>query len=187
MSERGWLDTETKALLDKGAPVARTGTDVGEYSLVLLAVGEEIERLVRAAMRVRHCAEGEAVDRLRKRLPLVVASGLSYEDALLGQFEFICCDAKAVFVHDEVAQGGSATYLDRLYERLLESEEFALATVEVQAVPEDEEGLRYLDQFLGMRRPSLPLRASVPKKKARIMQHWATKIGASVTEITARR
>ena len=185
MSEQGWLDTKTKALLHNGEPVARTGVDVGEYSLVLLAVGEEMGRLVRAAMRVRNCAEVEAVDVLRKRLPLVVANGLSFEDALLAQFEFICCDAKTVFVRDDIARSGSPTYLDRLYERLRQSEEFATVTVEVQIVPEGDEGLRYLDQFLGMRTPSLPLRVSVPRKKARIMTHWATKIGACVSVRTA--
>jgi len=187
VGDQGWLDRETKALLHKGVPVARTGVDVGEYSLVLLAVGEYTGRLVRAAIRVRRCPEGEATDVLRKRLPLVIASGLSFEDALLGQFEFICCDAKAVFVHDEVAHRGSATYLDRLYDRLLQSEEFASVLVEVQAVPDGAEGLRYLEQFLGMRTPLLPLRARVPRKKARIMRHWATRIGASVAEITAGR
>lgn len=187
MSEKGWLDTETKSLLHKGGPHVETSVEIGEYSLVLLQVGEEMGRLVRAATRVRHCRLDEAVETLRKPLPLTVASGLSFEDALLGQFEFICCDATTVFVRDEVAHAGSHAYLSQLYERLRRSEEFVRVTVEVDRVPEGDESLRYLDQFLGMRTPSLPVRVSVPLKKARIMTHWGSKIGAAVAVLKEHR
>jgi len=186
VNEKSWLDTETKALLQGGGPNAGTGVAAGEYSLVLLRAGEEMGRLVRAAMRVLHCAEPEAVGTLRRRLPLIIASGLSFDDALLGQFEFICCDATTVFLRDEVAHQGRRSYLEQLYDRLRQSEEFAPVTVMVRRVPEGDEGPRYLDQFLGMRAPLLPLRVSVPRKKARIMMHWGNRIGAAVGVVKTR-
>jgi hypothetical protein len=49
----------------------------------------------------------------------------------------------------------------------------------VHSVPDDERGTRFLDQFFG-KALQLPATRFVAHKKARIMRHWASKLGAVV-------
>ena len=155
-----------------------------DYSLVLLKKGRDEGRTVRAVRRVNDISETDAGSLLGLRLPLTVAPDLSYHDALLGQFEFVCCDAIAVFLASEVAAGAERSYLTGLFAKLRRSDEFRNVTLRLERVPDNEEGGRFLDQFLGLvgaeaRIRSFPVDLPVLYKKARIMTHWADRIGAT--------
>ncbi len=180
-----WLDTETKAFLHAGGPPLATGIDVGEFSVVLMDViyltyeGDR-ERLIRAATRVRGGPERDVIALLKTRTPQVIASGLSFDDALHGQLEFVCCDTTAVIVRDDVAQDRDPSYLHLLYTQVMRSEEFQPVDVAVSSVPETEHGRRFWNQFFGVCTPMQPYRAQISSKKARILAHWAAKIDAYV-------
>lgn len=118
---------------------------------------------------------------------MLIASGLSLEDALLGQFELACCDSVSAFLRDEVAREADARYLDGVYSSVLHSPEFEEVRVEVVAIPGTDEGSRFVDQFLGPSASRVPLSDGEPRlvlnptrKKARIMAYWAEKVGARV-------
>lgn len=68
---------------------------------------------------------------------------------------------------------------------MLESPEFKETRINVFDVPATEPGERFVDQFLGLALPGQERQVSrfsvwVPFKKARIMKHWATRVGAKV-------
>jgi hypothetical protein len=168
-----WLDTQTKAEL-QGSPPRKTAppTEAG-FSVVLLSRGDSAQRVDRVLRQVVSDPR-----KPRKECPFVVRSGLSETDALEMQFEFICVDSVAVFVDDQVVDNASQKYLEDLYETLLQSSEFQLMRVHVSSIPPNENGTRLLEQFFGKRQ--LPINQVVARKKARILEHWATKIGAEV-------
>jgi hypothetical protein len=180
MRRRDWLDRKTRALLEGTPPPERVATSTGEYSLLLIELGEGVDRLLRAVERVRHAGKEDAVRMLGEPLPLVIGSGLTLADAMLGQFELVCCDATAIFLRDEVACKGAPGYLRGVLSKLKLSPEFTRRSVQVRSVPAGEDGRRFLDQFLGSAARDPPLRVEVPGKKARIMLHWAARIGAEV-------
>ena len=156
-------------------------SEPGGFSLILLDVGEEeVARIVRATLRVRRCDADEAISVLRAPLPLRIATGLSHDDAQEGQYEFVSCDCVAVFVRDEIVDDGGAAYLKTLFETVRGSPEFVRVVVEIESVPDTPQGERYLDQFFGSGELSLPARVSVCEKKARLIEIFGEKIGASV-------
>ncbi len=176
-----WLDTETKALLQRAPPEKLAPPDIGIFTLVLLAFQREsLERLVAAVERVQNAARGEAIKVLALPLPTPIKRGLSYEDALLGQFDLIACDAVSVFLADEIVSDAPKSYLTELYSDVRKSLEFELVSVRIESVPFDAKGRDFLDRFIGVTAPQLPLELTAMKKKARIMEHWATKIGGRV-------
>lgn len=169
-----WLDTQTKAQLAADPPDKLAPPIVSGFSLVLLQRGPDRLRVERILTRlVVNLAS------ISTECPCVVRRGLSLADALLGQFEFICADSISIFVGDEVAQNAPPTYLNDLFGRLRKSPEFQLVTVCVRSVPDDDRGIRFLEQFFG-HALKLPATQVVAYKKARIMQHWASKLGAVV-------
>ena len=178
-----WLDTETKELLQHVPPERLAPPEPKSFALVALNTGADRPRLVRAVQRIRRCTQHEAERILDLPLPRTVATGLSYEDASIGQFELVCCDCVSVLLHDEIAQGGDPDYLRQLYAQVRQSSEFEEVGVEIRSVPSTPEGERFLEQFLGRsgaHRPAFPLRERMMRKKARIMLHWARKTGADV-------
>ncbi|MBN1591235.1 MAG: hypothetical protein JW888_17110 [Pirellulales bacterium] len=139
--------------------------------------------MVRAIRRVNGCPDSVARELLARRSPVVVNPDLSYHDALLGQFEFICCDAITVIIPTEVVTDDERSYLDELYAMLRRSDEFEEVTLRVDGVPRSEDGIRFLDQFLGIVEPEIgrfPMDLRMLYKKARIMTHWGNRIGAQV-------
>ncbi len=89
-----WLDTETKALLQKSPPKKLAPPDTAMFSLVLLSIyRHDIEREIRAIRRILQTSNVEARHLLGKPLPVRITEGLTHSDALLGQFELISCDS----------------------------------------------------------------------------------------------
>ena len=67
----------------------------------------------------------------------------------------------------------------------MESPEFKPTRIEVLDVPATDSGEKFVDQFLGIPLPGQTRRVSrfsvwVPYKKARIMKHWAARVGAQL-------
>ena len=185
-----WLDTETKAILQRDNQPPLAPATVPEFALVLGASGVDRERLIRAVCRINDCDRSTTIELLRQPLPLVINSDLTEEDATLGQFELVCCAAVSAIVRSEVAVDGGRDYLSQLLANVSCSFEFRPVTLRIDDVPMSEAGQRFLDQFLGMdlarlRELGFPRRFTMPAKKARIMKHWAARIGAQVGNNTA--
>lgn len=150
------------------------------YSLVLLDVGDEVSRIVRATMRVRRCDADEAIAVLRAPLPIRISAGLTPDAAREGQWEFVSCDCIAIFVRDEIIDEGGADYLRGLFDAVRRSPEFAQVRIEIESVPESVQTERFIDQFLGAAWREFPLRVEVREKKARLMEAFAGEIGIVV-------
>lgn len=176
-----WLDTETKALLQRSPPEKFAPPDTAIFALVLLAFQREsLERLVAVVERVQKAARDEARKVLTLPLPTPIKRGLSHEDALLGQFELIACDAVSVFLANEIVSYAPKSYLTQLYADVRRSLEFELVSLRIESIPADAKGRDFMDRFIGAAAPRLPLELKAMRKKARIMEHWATKIGGQV-------
>lgn len=176
-----WLDTETKAFLQKSPPDKLAPSDTVGFTLVLLsAAGDDNARVLRAVDRVLHDSQDAARRLLRRPLPLSVKAGLSYADALLGQFELISCDAVSVLLNDDVFNEALTSYLDQLYAELLESYEFEVVSLRIESIPSTDRGRDFIDQFVGNDDAWRAQVFKLPRKKARIMEHWAKKIGGRV-------
>jgi len=182
-----WLDTQTKELLQDVPPTKLAPAGTAGFSLAMLDDGKDPARTARAVARIAEQIGRPLLPWRKPPFPIVIVSGLTIEEALFGQFELISCDAISVFLRDEVVAKGLDDYLRNLYVDLRHSHEFEAVTVRLRSVPDNEDGDRFLDQFLGIDRKDLttgstaiPLRTKVARKKARIMLHWAVKTGAVV-------
>lgn len=177
-----WLDTETKALLQKLPPEKLSPSDTASFTLVLLSIyGRDNARVLRAITKIPGHPQNAAHGVLARALPLAVKSGVSHGDALLGQFELISADAISVFVKDEVVETASQEYLRQLYAQLLQSSEFELVSLRIESIPGTDLGQHFVEQFLGNDNSWRSQVLRVARKKARIMAHWAQEIGGRVT------
>ena len=183
--EDGWLDLQTLEMLHHEPPPRIAPPTLPDYSVVMLEVGGDRERMVRAVRRTNNCSDSEARALLARRLPLVVNLDLSYHDAGLGPFELVCCDAISVIMPSEVVANAEPTYLKDLYARLRQSDEFQKVTLRLESLPWGEDAIRFLGQFLGLaeveaKAQQFPVDLRMFHKKARIMAHWGDRIGAEV-------
>lgn len=177
-----WLDTETKALLQKSPPDKLAPPDTVGFTLVMLSIGgTDNARVVRATARILGDSHDAARRLLMRALPLPVKAGISFADASLGQFELISSDAVSVILNDKVFNGASQDYLKELYAQLLQSSEFEVVSLRVESIPCTDRGDEFIDQFLGDDDSWRSRALKLPRKKARIMEHWASKIGGLVT------
>jgi hypothetical protein len=185
-----WLDTETKALLQQVPPEKLAPPDTGKFTLVILDRKREANwrRVAQVLMQIPGISPMKAI-LLSTCMLKPIVSGLSLPEALLWQFELICCDAISVFVRDEIASSPDREhYLPQLRGQLLGSPEFSSVQVTVSAIPDNETGKRFVAQFLHGREGMLyrlrgvryTFSGDMIRKKARIMAHWADKIGATV-------
>jgi len=179
-----WLDAETKAILQSVPPEECVALGVSGFTLVLLERGFQVDRLVRAFQRIHLDPERAVNSLLFAPCPTVVRSGLTLDQAIVGQFELVCCDCVSVFLRDEIAAEGTAEYLRSLYSRLRASPEFQPVFLAITLVPDTDAGRRFCDQFLSsalekrVRYGSEGIvRDRVFRKKARIMAHWASEMG----------
>lgn len=176
-----WLDTETKAILQKEDEPKPVLIKAAEFALVLIRKGTDDERLVRAIRRINECSEEEAIALSRLPTPVTINAGLTEAEALIGQFELICCDAAAAFVRSEVIlEQDQQGYLRDLFQKVSKSREFRPTEIEIVEVPATEAGEWFVDQFLGRAMSQESFSCFVPYKKARIMKHWAPRVGAQV-------
>ncbi len=176
-----WLDTETKSILQKEHDPKLAPSKAVEFGLVLLRKGVDQERLVRAVRRINESTEAEAAELVHSPVPVTINPGLTEGEALFGQFELICCDAISAFVRSEVLfEQHQHKYLQDVFQRVLESPEFRPTRVKVLDVPATESGQKFLDQFVGLATLGRAKSVWVPFKKARIMKHWAARVGARV-------
>ena len=142
-----------------------------------------VSGLARALARTLRISRADACIRLRCSLPTPVTTGLSYGDAVLGQFELIACDAISVIIGDDVLRRASQQYLDDLYGQLLNSPEFDKVPLRIETIPRTDQGDDFIDQFLSDEDDGIwrSQELIVLRKKARIMEHWARRIGGQVT------
>jgi hypothetical protein len=180
-----WLDTETKALLQRASPDKLAPADTTTFALVLLAYAVHDQSLLTMAVRqIADVSEDRARRLLSGRLPVCVKNGLSYTDAQIGQFELICRDAVSVIIADEVVAEAPADYLADLYAKLRKIDEFELVIARIDFLPNSPSGQEFCNRFLGGRKPPPSLPIELMRKKARIMQHWATRIGGRMTLVS---
>jgi hypothetical protein len=177
-----WLDTQTQELLHGAPPPRDAPSKSAEYALILLQKGCDEPRMVRAVTRISDIDPAAAAELISRTPPTVIHRDLRYEDAVLGQFELICCDAPSAVLNAEVLDHGGEAYLEHLFLRILQSTEFKRCQVVIHHIPKTEAGERFADQFLGydaaeLREIVLPLHLETPFKKARIMKHWAGRVG----------
>jgi hypothetical protein len=177
-----WLDTETKALLQRSPPGKLAPADAATFALILLAYAVHDQNLlVRALQQIAETSEGRARRLLGGRLPACVKNSLSYTDAQIGQFELICRDAVSVIIADEVVANAPADYLADLYAKLRKIDEFELVIARIDSLPDSPSGHEFCNRFLSGRKPPPSFPVELMRKKARIMQHWATRIGGRMT------
>jgi len=177
-----WLDTQTKELLQKARNEKPAPSKTAEFALVLLRKGLDHQRLVDSLREIRKCSDSEAVRLAARPAPFTIHPDLTEEEALWGQFELICCDAVSIYLRSEVIEQNDSSYLLPLFKKILESSEFKPATVTITQVPATESGEKFLEQFAGdsaLKRP-FPVTFTVAFKKARIMEHWASRVGAQL-------
>ena len=178
-----WLDPQTKEILEPIPPTKRTGISLCDYCLSIIRISADYSFIERALKRIGADSSVSRIKRLLDVYPgVTVKTGLSYEGALMGQFELICADTHSVFLDSEVSSYSDPEYLRELIFRLSRSTEFAPATVELLELPRSNQGLRFEEQFFSPRnRPlNLPWTGRVARKKARVMEHWATKFSIPI-------
>ena len=180
-----WLDTETKAALQQMPPQKLAPATTETFSVVVLscdAYGDHT-RQVRAFDRVLRTSLVDAEFQTRRKPPFVVKRELTVADAMLAQFELVCCDVVSVFIADAVLSRADPSYLAELYGSLIHADEFDKVSIRLVSVPEHPEARAFVQQFIGSHAPALPYEMPAMRKKARIMIHWAKKIGAEVTPL----
>jgi len=179
-----WLDTQTREILQKVNDTKLAPPKAADFALVLVREGSDHRRLVRAISRINECDEATASELAVRPNPVTINFDLTEENALWGQFELVCCDAISVFFRSEVLEQMDRAYLQSLYDQTSKSSEFHPTTVEIKEIPTTESGQKFVDQFLGRFDPAsagvFPKSVTVPFKKARLMQHWATRVGAKI-------
>jgi hypothetical protein len=175
-----WLDTQTKELLQKVNGEKLAPPKTAEFALILLRKGQDHQRLRDVIIQINECGESEAVALVSQEIPVTINPDLTEEEALWGQFELICCDAISIFLRSEVMEHNDRSYLEPLFKKVLDSSEFKPARVNILEVPQTESGQKFVEQFMGVipAKQVFPMKLTVPFKKARIMEHWAGRVGA---------
>lgn len=177
-----WLDTLTKAALEESPPQKLAPATTQTFSIVVLDLSFRPvwSRHVQGYHRVLGTSLDKASQALRRPIPLILKRHLSLADAMLAQFELICCDVISAFVSDAVISNADPGYLRNLWHSLSTGEEFEKQWAIIESVPENKAGSEFLNQFVGAENPSFPIEIIAMRKKARSMQLWARNIGAEV-------
>lgn len=177
-----WLDTETKELLQRVHDDKLAPPKTAEFALVLLRKGPDQQRLVDAIVEINKCSEADAAVLASRATPVTINPDLKEAEALWGQFELVCCDAVSIFLRSEVVEQNDRAYLWPLFKKVSESSEFRATIVSIIRVPATESGEKFLEQFVGAAALNrvFPMTLTLPFKKARIMEHWASRVGAQM-------
>ncbi len=181
---RDWLDTETKACLQQSPPSKLAPSTTGTFSLVVLRRDPLTDRRKQAF--AFECVLGRPLGDAKRLttapLPFVLKRGLTLADAMLKQAQLVCCDIVSVFLADEVTLSAEPKYLADLYRDLLDSDEFAIVTVSVTAIPPGVAGDAFVQYFIAETSPPLPHRMRATRKKVRFMRYCAQELGGMVLE-----
>jgi len=165
-----WLDTETKGILSGTPPTKLAPADTRAFTLIALSYRLPIDPRTRRAIRRIVGDEEIELKRCIGTMPRVIKSRLTHADALLGQFELICCNGVSVFLSDEVVRNAGQEYVDELFGALLSSPEFQSTRIRLSKIPDNERAEAFLDQFLDVAPAEYPADFDMPFKKARIMK-----------------
>jgi hypothetical protein len=103
---------------------------------------------------------------------------------MIAQFELICSDAVSVLIADEVVAEAPVGYMAEHYTKLRKSDEFKLVDFRIDSVPDNPSGQQFYDRSLSGRKPISSSIIKLMRKKARIMQHWAIKIGCRISIVS---
>jgi hypothetical protein len=181
-----WLDTETQAALQKLPPEKLAPATIDTFAVVVLSLGLPNDRVrqFRAFDRVLLTSLQDAERQMTRTPPFVVKRELSLSDALLAQFELVCSDVVSIFLSDDVVANAEPEYLASLYRGVAHADEFQTLSIRISSIPDNDEGRAFAEQFIGPTVPELPIEIIAMRKKARIMTHWANKIGAIVLPAT---
>jgi len=155
------------------------------FAVVVLSLGAVANHAwrVSAMHKVLGTSRRAAVLQLNRTTPFVLKRKLDLSDAMLAQFELACADMISIFLSDHVVTNGKPEYLATLYRDMLRADEFQVFTVRVNSIPDGDTGRSFVDQFIGPSVRGLPCEFTAMRKKARIMTHWAKRIGAVVETI----
>lgn len=172
---RDWLDTETKAILYPDRPDKLIASATDSFSLLLLHKGKDEGRIREVALAIRKFSPPVS------NYPFVVGQGMELEDVLAGQFALACCDCVTAFVRDEIVDESASMTFQNLYNEILGSPEFQHVSVSIEHIPNSHEGRRFCWQFFGLATGlAIPTTMNMFRKKARLMDRWAKKVGAIV-------
>lgn len=180
--DTSWLDTETKAVLQKMPPKKLAPAETDAFAVVVLSLGSSVDRSRRliAFDKVLRTSPQDAKRQLNRTPPFVLKGGLTMAEAMLAQFELACTDIRSIFLSEDLVANAESRYLATLYRKMLYADEFQPVRVRVISIPDTSQGQAFAQQFLGPNVPQLPFELVAMRKKARIMTHWADKIGATV-------
>lgn len=180
--ENPWLDAETKAVLCKSPPNPLAPPMLDTFAILMLSrVDTDNGRHIRAIERAAKPDLGHRdFLELDRQPPFVLFRSLDLADAMFAQFELASCDLMSLFLSDDVLTHAEPQYMADLANAVTGSPEFQKISIRVFSIPDSDAGARFADQFLGVPLTEVPLQQSVFRKKARIMVHWAKKIGAVV-------
>ncbi|MEM8953038.1 MAG: hypothetical protein AAGD22_02695 [Verrucomicrobiota bacterium] len=93
-----WLDSQTKAILEPIPPKKPAGIALGEYCLAVIRMAADYDFNQRVFERIdAERSVSEVGSLLERHSGVIVKNELSYEGALMGQFELICADTHSVF------------------------------------------------------------------------------------------
>jgi len=181
-NNNSWFDTEIKAALQKLPPQKLSPATIVSFAVVVLSLGSIANHAwqVGAIHKVVGTSLQDAELQVNRTLPFVLKRELTLSDAMLAQFELACADVISIFLSDHVVTNGDSGYLASLYRDLLRADEFQIVTVRVVSIPDGETGRSFADQFIAPDLRAFPCEFVAIRKKARIMTHWAKKIGAIV-------
>ena len=171
-----WLDTETRERLQADLPKF---TEVAEaaVSVILLRAGADSRRIEKVVMELARLTTPP-----QPSMPLVVCQGLTLDDAMIAQAAFACCDSVAVFVRDELTEQMSYEAFLELQSEVEQSAEYQPVRVRLESMPRNEQTRRFFWIFLGLAVGlDLPTEVVAYRKKARLMQHWASHLGGQAT------
>jgi hypothetical protein len=106
---------------------------------------------------------------------------LELNEATAGQLALVCCDCISAFVRDEVVDTSAKETFQRIQNEITASPEFQLVTAQIDDIPASEPGRRFCHQFFGLAAGiTFPNKFNVYRKKARLMELWAKRIGVKV-------
>jgi hypothetical protein len=172
---REWLDTETKAVLCPDPPEKLVASATVSFSLLLVTKGKDEQRIADIVSAIQRSAPPKTLD-----YPFVVGQQMNLEEALAGQFALACCDCVAAFVRDDIVDESAIKAFRQIHSEVLSSPEFEQVAMRIEFIPNTEQGHRFCWQFFGLASGlQIPVTINMYRKKARLMEHWAKRIGAS--------